>query len=301
MELITVTFSKYEIFNTVVELGNLTRTAEKLNLTQSGVSYAISSLESELGISLLKRNRSGISLTSNGERILVHIQRILKDNELLQQELTAIKRINTGTIRIGTLSSVSTQWLPGILSCFHTTYPLIEIKTYLGCYDEISTWISNGTIDFGFTSLPTAKPFDTMPLKKDKLVVLLPPNHPLQDQKIITFDQLSNEHFIMPQWGIDDNIKRTLIENKVKLKINYELMEERTILAMVQMGLGISILPELILVNIPNDIHLVDLEQPTYRILGIAALSLKNKSPATKKFITCMRSWLHDHDFLDFK
>ncbi|MBU2703529.1 DNA-binding transcriptional LysR family regulator [Sporomusaceae bacterium BoRhaA] len=296
-----MTFSKYEIFNTVVELGNLTRTAEKLNLTQSGVSYAISSLESELGISLLKRNRSGISLTSNGERILVHIQRILKDNELLQQELTAIKRINTGTIRIGTLSSVSTQWLPGILSCFHTTYPLIEIKTYLGCYDEISTWISNGTIDFGFTSLPTAKPFDTMPLKKDKLVVLLPPNHPLQDQKIITFDQLSNEHFIMPQWGIDDNIKRTLIENKVKLKINYELMEERTILAMVQMGLGISILPELILVNIPNDIHLVDLEQPTYRILGIAALSLKDKSPATKKFITCMRSWLHDHDFLDFK
>lgn len=296
-----MTFSKYEIFNTVVELGNLTRAAEKLNLTQSGVSYAISTLESELGISLLKRNRSGISLTSNGERILVHIQKILKDNELLQQELTAIKRINTGTIRIGTLSSVSTQWLPGILSCFHTTYPLIEIKTYLGCYDEISTWISNGTIDFGFTSLPTTKPFDTMPLKKDKLVVLLPPNHPLQDQKIITFDQLSNEHFIMPQWGIDDNIKRTLIENKVKLKINYELMEERTILAMVQMGLGISILPELILVNIPNDIHLVDLEQPTYRILGIAALSLKDKSPATKKFITCMRSWLHDHDFLDFK
>lgn len=296
-----MTFSKYEIFNTVVELGNLTRTAEKLNLTQSGVSYAISTLESELGISLLKRNRSGISLTNNGERILVHIQRILKDEELLQQELTAIKRINTGTVRIGTLSSVSTQWLPGILSCFHATYPLIEIKTYLGCYDEISTWISNGTIDFGFTSLPTAKPFDTMPLKKDKLVVVLPPNHPLQDQKIITFDQLSNEHFIMPQWGIDDNIKRTLIENKVKLKINYELMEERTILAMVQMGLGISILPELILVNVPNDIHLVDLEQPTYRILGIAALSLKNKSPATRKFITCMRSWLHDHDFLDFK
>jgi DNA-binding transcriptional LysR family regulator len=296
-----VTFSKYEIFNTVVELGNLTRTAEKLNLTQSGVSYAISTLEAELGVPLLKRNRSGISLTNNGERILVHIQRILKEEERLQQELAAIKRINTGTISIGTLSSVSTQWLPGILACFHTTYPLIEIKTYLGCYDEMSTWISNGTIDFGFTSLPTAKPFDTMPLKKDKLVVLLPPNHPLQDQKIITFDQLSNEYFIMPQWGIDDNIKRTLIENKIALKINYELMDERTIFAMVQLGLGISILPELILVNIPNDIHIVDLEQPTYRILGIAALSLKNKSPATKKFIACMRSWLNDHDFLDFK
>ncbi len=294
-------FSKYEIFNAVVELGSLTKTAEKLNLTQSGVSYAISTLESELGISLLKRSRSGISLTSNGERILVHIQRILKDEELLHQELISIKSINTGTIRIGTLSSVSMQWLPGILSCFHKTYPLIEIKTYLGCYDEVSTWISNGTVDFGFTSLPTSKPFDTIPLKKDKLMVLLPPNHPLQHQNVITFDQISNEHFIMPQWGLDDNIKRTLNENKVKLIIKYELMDERTILAMVQLGLGISILPELILVNVPSDIHLVDLEQPTYRTLGIAALSLKNKSPATKKFITCMRSWLHDHDFLDFK
>jgi DNA-binding transcriptional LysR family regulator len=298
---VQLTISKYEIFNTIVELGSLTKAAEKLHLTQSGVSYAISTLESELGFSLLKRNRSGVSLTSNGERILIFIQKILQQEELLQQEVISIKSLNTGTVRLGTLSSVSMQWLPGILSRFHEAYPLIEVKTYLGCYDEMSDWISNSTIDFGFVSLPTSKPFEVMPLKKDKLVVLLPPDHPLQHQKFISFNQLRGEHFIMPQWGSDDNIKRLLHENKVKLQIKYELMEERTIFAMVQMGLGISILPELILINIPEDIHIVELEKTDYRILGLASLSMKNISPAGKKFIACTRSWLREHYFLDFE
>jgi DNA-binding transcriptional LysR family regulator len=298
---VQLTISKYEIFNTIVELGSLTKAAEKLHLTQSGVSYAISTLESELGFSLLKRNRSGVSLTSNGERILIFIQKILQQEELLQQEVISIKSLNTGTVRLGTLSSVSMQWLPGILSQFHEAYPLIEVKTYLGCYDEMSDWISNSTIDFGFVSLPTSKPFEVMPLKKDKLVVLLPPDHPLQHQKFISFNQLRGEHFIMPQWGSDDNIKRLLHENKVKLQVKYELMEERTIFAMVQMGLGISILPELILINIPGDIHIVELEKTDYRILGLASLSMKNISPAGKKFIACTRSWLREHNFLDFE
>ena len=295
-----MTLTKFEIFNTIVEVGSLTKTAEKLNMTQSGVSYAVSTLEAELGFILLKRDRSGISLTSNGERILKHVQIILHQEELLRQEAAAIRGVNTGTVRLGTLSSVSMQWLPGILSQFHKTHPLIEIKTYQGCYDEMNDWISNGTVDFGFLSLPTSKSFEVIPLKKDKLVVLLPPEHPLRHQKVISFDQLENQSFIMPQWGQDDNIKRSLNENKVKLQIQYELMEEQTILEMVKMGLGISILPELILVNVPESVHIVDLDKPNYRIIGIAALSLKDLSPAAKKFIDCTRSWLRDHELLDF-
>ena len=104
-----MSLSKYEIFSTIVEVGSLTKAAEKLNLTQSGVSYSISTLESELGFSLLKRDRSGISLTSNGERILRHVSRILHEEELLRQEVAAIKGFDTGTVRLGTLSSVSMQ------------------------------------------------------------------------------------------------------------------------------------------------------------------------------------------------
>lgn len=296
-----MTLLKFEIFKTIVEVGSLSKTAEKLNMTQSGVSYAVSTLEDELGFILLKRDRSGVSLTSNGERILKHVKLILQQEELLRKEAAEIRGVNTGTVRLGTLSSVSMRWLPGILSQFHKTHPLIEVKTYQGCYDEMDDWISNGTVDFGFLSLPTTRSFEAIPLKKDKLVVVLPPDHPLRHQKVISFDELENQPFIMPQWGNDDIIKRSVNENKVKLQIQYELMEEQTILEMVKMGLGISILPELILVNVPENVHLVDLEKPNYRIIGIAALSLKNLSPAAKIFIDCIRSWLREHDFLDFQ
>ena len=298
-EVLNLTLTKFEIFNTIVEVGSLTKTAEKLNMTQSGVSYAVSTLEAELGFILLKRDRSGVSLTSNGERILKHVQIILQQEELLRQEAAAIRGVNTGTVRLGTLSSVSMQWLPGILSQFHKTHPQIEVKTYLGCYDEMNDWISNGTVDFGFLSLPTSRSFEVIPLKKDKLVVILPPEHPLRHQKVISFSQLENQPFIMPQWGHDDNIKRSLIESKVKLQIQYELMEEQTILEMVKMGLGISILPELILVNVPENVHVVDLEKPNYRIIGIAALSLKDLSPAARELVDCTQSWLRDHGFLE--
>ncbi|QDR79020.1 LysR family transcriptional regulator [Sporomusa termitida] len=295
-----MSLSKYEIFSTIVEAGSLTKAAEKLNLTQSGVSYAVSTLEAELGFALLKRDRSGISLTSNGERILKHVQRILHEEMLLRQETAAIKGFDTGTVRLGTLSSVSMQWLPEILARFSESHPQIEVKTYLGCYDEMNDWIAGGTVDFGFVSLPISKPFETIPLKKDKLVVILPPDHPLRHQQVIAYAQIKDESFIMPQWGSDDNIKRLLNEHKLNLQIRYELMEERTILAMVQKGLGISILPELILVNVPDNVHVVDLAEQDYRIIGIAALSLKNISPAAKKFLNCIRSWLQENNMLDF-
>ena len=79
--MIKLSLAKFEIFNTVVELGSLTKAGEALGLTQSAVSHAISSLESEWGFSILNRGRSGINLTSNGEHVLKYIREMLKWNE----------------------------------------------------------------------------------------------------------------------------------------------------------------------------------------------------------------------------
>ncbi len=295
-----MSLSKYEIFKTIVEVGSLTKAAEKLNMTQSGVSYAMSSLETEMGFPLLKRDRTGIRLTTNGQRIIKHIERIMLEEEKLRQEIIAINSIVSGVVKIGTLSSVSMQWLPGIFSLFNKHYPHIECKTYLGCYDEMNEWILDGTVDFGFLSLPTSKPFEVLPLAKDKLFVLLPPDHPLRDKTALTFEEIKNERFIMPQWGSDDNIRQLLHQQDLRLQIKYEIMEERTIFAMVQMGLGISILPEMILVNVPENIRVIDLNPPDHRIIGVATISFKMIPPAAKKFISCMNAWLKEANHLDF-
>ena len=117
--MIKLSLAKLEIFNTVVELGGLTKAGEALGLTQSAVSHAIASLESEWGFSILNRGRSGIKLTSNGEHVLKYIREMLKWNEEMHQEIANINGLEIGTVRIGTFSSVSAQWLPEILKNFN--------------------------------------------------------------------------------------------------------------------------------------------------------------------------------------
>lgn len=294
-----MTISKYEAFHTVVELGSLTKAAEILNLTQSGVSHAIASLETELGFSLLTRDRAGVTLTSNGEMILQYVRETLLCNERLRQKVAEIKGLEIGTVRIGTFTSVSSQWLPGIIKEFKNQHPSIEIKLAEGDYDDINRWIGNGTVDFGFVSLPVTQSFEFIPLKKDKMLCILPKEHPLQQQDEITFDQIQKESFIMPKWGNTGDVRRILLENHLKPKIRYEVVEDQAIIAMVQNGLGISILPEMVLLHNTHNVHIANLEKPAYRTIGIALNSMKNTSPAARKFLLSIQSWLDHQGLLD--
>jgi len=295
-----MTISRYEIFHSVVELGSLTKAAENLNLTQSGISHAIASLETELGFSLLTRDRAGVTLTTNGELILKYVRETLQCNDRLRQKVAEIKGIQIGTVRIGTFTSVSSHWLPGIIKEFQSQYPMIEIKLFEGDYDDINRWIANGTVDFGFVSLPVTQAFEFVPLKKDKLVCVLPKDHALQQQDKITFDQIKSEAFIMPKWGTHGDVRRILLENNLKPHIKYEVVEDQAIVAMVKNGLGISILPEMVLLNNTRDIQVMNLEKTAHRTIGIALVSMQKISPAAKKFVTCIRSWLNSQKLLDF-
>jgi DNA-binding transcriptional LysR family regulator len=289
---IKVSLAKFEIFSTVVELGSLKKAGETLCLTQSAVSHAISSLESEWGFSILNRGRSGIHLTSNGERLLKYIREILKWNEEMAQEIASIKGLEIGTVRIGTISSVSIHWLPEIMKKFNESYPSIEIKLMEGDYDDIEHWISTSLVDFGFLSLPTSHHFEVMSLKKDRMLCILSDEHPLAEQNEIRFDMIKEEPLIKSKKGSDNDLIRILKENNVTPNIKFELTDDQAIISMVENGMGISILPEMVLHRVPNNVRILKLEGENDRTIGIAATSFKSLAPATKKFIEYLKSWL---------
>ncbi|WP_042347353.1 LysR family transcriptional regulator [Bacillus massiliigorillae] len=295
-----MSLTKFEILSTVVVEGSLTKAAESLSMTQSAVSHAISSLELEWGFALLNRDRSGISLTNNGERVLKHIRDVLQYNESLKQEVASINGLEVGTVRIGSFTSVSALWLPEIIKEFEMQYPSIEIKIFEGNYDDIEQWILEGSIDFGFLTLPSSNTLETVPLKKDKVRCVLPINHHLCHNKTILFEEMKREPFIMPKWGNDNDVVPLLKKNKDAFQVKYEIVEEATIIAMVRHGLGISILPEMLLVDVQDDIAIVDLEGEHYRTIGIATQSIKKISPASKRFITLVKSWLQANNLLDY-
>ncbi|WP_342539030.1 LysR family transcriptional regulator [Sporosarcina sp. FSL K6-1540] len=285
---------KFEIFSTVVESGSLKQAAEIHGLTQSAVSHAIASLESEWGFTILIRGRAGIKLTSNGERVLRHIHEMLKWNEQMMQEIANIKGLEIGTVRIGTFSSVSVQWLPEILKSFNADLPAIEIKLLEGDYDTLEHWIATGMVDFGFVSLPTSKSFEVIFLKKDRMLCILPDDHRLANQQEVSFADLKEEMLIMSKKGSDNDLKRIFHENNVTPHIKFELADDQAIISMVQNGMGISILPEMVLYRVPHNVRILSLEGEHYRSIGIAAPSFNTISPAARKFIEYMKAWLNN-------
>lgn len=283
---------KFELFSTVVESGSLKQAAEIHGLTQSAVSHAIASLESEWGFTILIRGRAGIKLTSNGERVLRHIHEMLKWNEQMMQEIANIKGLEIGTVRIGTFSSVSVQWLPEILKSFNADLPAIEIKLLEGDYDTLEHWIATGAVDFGFVSLPTSKSFEVIFLKKDRMLCILPDEHRLANQQEVSFADIKEEMLIMSKKGSDNDLKRIFQENNVTPHIKFELADDQAIISMVQNGMGISILPEMVLYRVPHNVRILSLEGEHYRSIGIAAPSFNTISPAAQKLIDYMKAWL---------
>lgn len=290
--MVTLSLVKYEIFSTVVELGSITRAGEVLGLSQSAVSHAITSLESEWNFTILNRGRSGIQLTSNGERVLKYIREILKWNEEMAQEIANINGLEIGTVRIGTFSSVSIHWLPEIMKVFNENHPLIEIKLLEGDYDDIERWITTGLVDFGFVSLPTSKHLEAIPLKKDRMLCILSAEHPLAKQDEISFENIKEEPLIKPKKGSDNDLNRILKEHKITPNIKFELTDDQAMISMVENGMGISILPEMVLHRIPTKVRALKIEGENYRTIGIAATSFKTLAPATKKFIHYLKTWL---------
>ncbi len=291
---IKLSLTKFEVFSTVVELGSLTKAGETLGLSQSAVSHAITSLESEWGFTILNRGRAGIQLTSNGERLLTYIRQILKMNEEMVQEIAKINGLEIGTVRIGTISSVSIHWLPKIMKVFNENHPSIEFKLLEGDYDDVEHWISTGLVDFGFVSLPTSKHLEGIPLKKDEMLCILSNEHPLAQQSEVTFEMIKDEPLIKSKKGSDNDLIRILKEHNISLNVKYELSDDQAIVSMVENNMGISILPEMVLHRIPTNVRKLKLEGENYRTIGIAATSFKTLAPATKKFIEYLNSWLNE-------
>ncbi|WP_379127148.1 LysR family transcriptional regulator [Paenibacillus sp. sgz500958] len=289
-----MSINKYEVFLKVVELGSLTKAADVLGFTQSAVSHTLSSLESQFGFPLLTRNRSGIKLTVNGEQVLPPIREILKWNELLKQEVGNIHGLEVGTITIGTFTSVSVHWLPGMIKQFRSQYPHIQFRLMEGDYLEIEQWIEAGVIDCGFISYPTRDNFEVFPLKKDRMLGIVSEDHPLSQEPYLTFAQIADEDFIIPKEGSDYDVRRVLDRAGIKPKVKFTAGDDYAIIAMVEKGLGISILPELVIQGQNRNVVALELEERSFRSLGIAVHSMKYASPATKRFVQDVQLWIHE-------
>lgn len=276
---------KYIAFIKTVEYGSFSKTAEMLNFSQSGISRMVNDLEREWGVSLLERSHFGVSLTSDGLKLFPYAKNVCSEYFKLEEQVKELNNIHSGFIRIGTFSSIATHWLPNIIKEFQKDYPGIDYELLLGDYSEIEKWILEGRVDCGFVRLPTFPEFDTIFLERDELFVILPQNHPLAHKEKFPIKSLNDYPFMLLEKGSKADISYVFEKYKISPKVHFITWDDYAIMSMVESGLGISILPELILKRVPYKITMLPLEIPAYREIGIAIRDKKRASLAVKKFL----------------
>ncbi len=276
---------KYKAFLKTTELGSFSRAAESLGYTQSAVSRMIADLEREWNVSLLERNKSGLKLTSDGLKILPYAKRVCEEYDKMQMQIDALHGLEKGLIRIGTFSSVATHWLPNIIKSFQRDYPEIEYELLLGDYTEIEEWIAEGRVDCGFLRLPTREGFDFISLERDELKAIIPKNHPLADADVFPLRELCKEPFMLLEKGARAEISGLFDKHGLEPTVRFTTWDDYAVMSMVESGLGVSILPQLILKRVPYDIVSKRLDVEAYREIGFVVRDIKSTSIAVKRFI----------------
>jgi DNA-binding transcriptional LysR family regulator len=287
---------RYLALQKIVELGSFSKAAVACCCTQSAISQMVSSLEDELSLRLLNRSRSGISLTDEGKRLYPAIEKLVYAYFSMREKANEIKGLEIGTVRIGTISSISSHWLPRILKEFKRQYPNIEFILKQGDYDSILEWIKTGVVDFGFIAPQIAQGIKSIFMKEGRMLAVLPENHPLAKLDVIPLESLGQEPFILLEEGA--NVYEPLFVFKsigLKPTVRYTMHDDYSIMSMVEAGLGVSILAELVLMrSSAYKIVTRPTSPPIVRRLAIGYKDKQSLPIAARRFIEMLREAVDD-------
>ena len=281
---------KYQALVECARAGSISAAARRLAYSQSGVSRMVADLEREWGIQLLERGRRGARLTSDGEQVMPFVEAICEDHRRLRERVSEVAGAQVGSIVVGTFSSVATHILPPAIERFREDHPGIEFELRMGDYSEIEGWVADGHVDFGFLPYPPQAPRADLvrePVLTDELMAVVPEGHPLAAKPRIALADLCQEPFILLEHGNDNEVSPLFERAGLAPDARLATWDDYAIMSMVENGLGLSILPGLILTRCPYRIAARPLDPPARRELA-AVYRPGLLSNAARGFLDCL-------------
>lgn len=276
---------RYVALMKVVEVGSFTKAAELLGYTQPALSQMIASLEKELGLKMLYRSRYGIRLTPEGERLYPDVQSAVRQYEAMRRTADGIRGLDSGVVRIGTVSSVSCHWLPGVIRAFWQAHPNIQIVLHQGDYTSIPEWVRTGAVDFGFASPHAVMGMETTVVKSGEFRAVLPKDHPLAGRGSLTLGELAEEPLLLLEEGMYSEPMEAFHAAGITPNVRLRVHDDYSILSMVEQGLGVSILTELVLHKTSYEVAALPIEPAIIRTMGIITKNKHTLPLASREFI----------------
>lgn len=286
------------------ECGSLTRAAHALGYTQPSLGYIINNIENELGVKIFYRNQRGVTLTEVGESLLV----IMRQIEEMENHLRDSARISRWEmLRVGIFPSVASLWMPEILKEFYETYPQVMVKLEHVMNDlSGELGVKEHRLDCCFTSGPCPPGMEGVPLYQDPYYLVVPEGSKMADLEAVSIWDLGEELYFVPSresfdisnsgYEIDQ-----LFEKKRSDWLEFQPQENETTLALVEGGLGVTILPGLTLMDMREDrrVRVIPLKENLSRTISLLCPRELERSQLTSVFLRIAQKqvarWQEDH------
>src|SRR5438045_3310249 len=231
-----------KVFCDLAETESFTKAAQINKVTQSAVSQQISSLERTFKSLLIERSKKKFRLTREGQVLYEYSKQVIGTYDALNSKLQEIKDIISGTIRVATIYSIGLHDLPPYLKKFLKAFPTVNVHVEYRRANQVYEDVLGNVVDLGLVAYPTkdAK-LELIPLRKDSLVLITHPSHPLAKNKTVKLSQLNGQKFIgfEPDIPTRKAIDKILKESNVVVQTVMEFDNIETVKRAVEIEAGI--------------------------------------------------------------
>ncbi|MCR5825277.1 MAG: LysR family transcriptional regulator [Oscillospiraceae bacterium] len=281
---------KLEALLMAADLGSFTKAAEVLGYTQSGLTHMMNSLEREVGFPLLDRGRHGVRLTEEGEALVPLMRAFLRAGTALNDAVERLSASRSETIRVAAYASLAMHWLPAIIQTFRAENPNVDVDIRMADHvDAPYTLLLQGKMDVIFVSRQEPGPYDWVHLKDDAMYAVLPKDYPVKGDGTFSLHEFDGSEFLMPAQGFDKDILRIFDREGVHANVRPTVVDDATVVSMVEHGLGISMMTELTLKGRAEHVLTLPVSPAASRELGLAVRSLSEAPEMLRRFIACTK------------
>ena len=294
---------RLQVFHTVARLLSFTKAAETLHMTQPAVTFQVRQLEEYFNTRLFDRTHNRISLTEAGARVFQFSDKIF---ELYGEMENAVREMTgeiSGSLTIGASTTIAEYMLPALLGDFRAKYPDVSIHLKVANTDGIVSMVENNTIDLGVVEAPVSnKNLVVDECRRDNLVAIVPPGHPIGKQKKVTLDELLEYPFICREEG--SGTREVIAEHLARyskcdtcMDVAMELGSPEAVKGAVEAGMGISVVSN---ATIQKELRLgtllsIDLDPPLERPFSFVHQKQKFRVRVMEELLEFAQAYCQEH------
>ena len=285
---------KLEILVTAVDLGSFTKASEVVGYTQSGLTHLVDRLEREIGLTLVQRDRRGITLTREGEALMPSIREFLRAHARLENRIADVTAHRTQTIRIAAYASIAMHWMPEILYRFRRVCPDIVVDLRMvdnefEPFELLETWRT----DVIFGARQSGYACDWTPLWDDRMYAILPPDYPVSGDSF-PIEEFSGREFLMPYGRFDVDVLAAFGQHGVKPVIRPCHVDDETVIRMVGKGLGMTMMAEMMIRGRTQGVKVLPIAPRTCRELGMGLQPRTDLPESIRRLRTCVLEFIQE-------